>query len=63
MAITRMDKFNDISIPQTEYQANLKELSKSTIEQWLESFTREHMNHSTEIYELFKHWSYSNGIN
>lgn len=68
--IEGMDKFKDISIPQTEYQTNLKELSKSPIEQWLESFTREHMNDSkeciellgTEIYELFKHWSNSNGI-
>ena len=65
-----MDKFKDIPIPVTEYQTNLKELSKSPIEQWLESFTREHMNDSkeciellgTEIYELFKHWSNSNGV-
>ena len=68
--IEGMDKFKDISIPQTEYQTNLKELSKSPIEQWLESFTREHMNDAkeciellgTEIYELFKDWSNSNGI-
>ena len=68
--IEGMDKFKDISIPQTEYQTNLKELSKSPIEQWLESFTREHMNDDkeciellgTEIYELFKHWSNLNGI-
>jgi putative DNA primase/helicase len=65
-----MDKFKDIPIPVTEYQTNLKELSKSPIEQWLESFTREHMNDpkeciellGTEIYELFKDWSNSNGI-
>jgi hypothetical protein len=68
--IEGMDKFKDIPIPQTEYQTNLKELSKSPIEQWLESFTREHMNHSkeciellgTEIYELFKVWCNVNGI-
>ena len=68
--IEGMNKFKDIPIPQTEYQSNLKELSKSPIEQWLESFTREHMNDSkeciellgAEIYELFKHWSNSNGI-
>jgi len=65
-----MDKFKDISIPQTEYQTNLKELSKSPIEQWLESFTREHMDDGkeciellgTEIYEIFKHWCNTNGI-
>ena len=69
-SIDGMDKFKDIPIPQTEYQTNLKELSKSPIEQWLESFTREHMNNSkeciellgTEIYELFKQWCNSNGI-
>jgi len=68
--IEGMDKFKDIPIPLTEYQTNLKELSKSPIEQWLESFTREHMNDGkeciellgTEIYELFKDWSNSNGI-
>jgi hypothetical protein len=68
--IPGMDKFKDIPIPQTEYQTNLKELSKSPIEQWLESFTREHMNDSkeciellgTEIYELFKQWCNLNGI-
>ena len=68
--IEGMDKFKDIPIPLTEYQTNLKELSKSPIEQWLESFTREHMNDSKEciellgieIYELFKHWCNENGI-
>jgi hypothetical protein len=69
-SIEGMDKFKDISIPQTEYQTNLKELSKSPIEQWLESFTREHMNDNkeniellgSEIYGLFTHWCNSNGI-
>jgi len=69
-SIEGMDKFKDIPIPQTEYQTNLKELSKSPIEQWLESFTREHMNDSkeciellgTEIYDLFKQWCNNNGI-
>ena len=68
--IEGMDKFKDISIPQTEYQTNLKELSKSPIEQWLDSFTREHSNDITEciellgtdIYELFKLWCNKNGI-
>ena len=48
----------------------MKELSKSPIEQWLESFTREHMNDDkesiellgSEIYELFKNWCGENGI-
>ena len=36
-----MDRFGDLPIHQTDYHANLKELSKSPIEQWLESFVRE----------------------
>lgn len=68
--IKGMDKFKDIPIPQTEYQNNLKALSVSPIEQWLENFTREHGNYSeeniellgTEIYELFKTWCNENGI-
>ena len=68
--IEGMDKFKDIPIPQTEYQTNLKELSKSPIEQWLESFTREHINESKDcielsgkdVYDLFKQWCNDNGI-
>lgn len=46
----------------------MKELSKSPIEQWLESFTREHDDveiielFGIEIYELFKNWCNENGI-
>jgi phage/plasmid-associated DNA primase len=63
-----MDKFKDIPIPLTEYHTNLKELSKSPIEQWLESFTREQDDVETielfgiEVYELFKNWCSNNGI-
>ena len=68
--IEGMDKFRDIPIPQTEYQTNLKELSKSPIELWLESFTREHINeteecielYGKEIYDLFKRWCNENGV-
>lgn len=68
--IDGMDKFKDIPLPQTEYQTNLKELSKSPIEQWLESFVSEHCNDAeeyiellgNEIYELFKQWCSINGI-
>jgi sporulation protein YlmC with PRC-barrel domain len=68
--IDGMDKFKDIPLPQTEYQTNLKELSKSPIEQWLESFVSEHCNDTeeyiellgNEIYELFKQWCSINGI-
>ncbi len=66
--IPGMSNFKDIPIPQTEYQSNLKEISKSPIHQWLESFTREHYNEEeiellgSEIYERFKHWCCANGI-
>jgi hypothetical protein len=66
--INGMDKFKDISIPLTDHQSNLKELSKSPIEQLLESFTREHIDEDkvellgTEIYEKFKQWCNANGI-
>ncbi len=68
--IPGMDKFKDIPIPQTEYQENLKELSRSPIELWVESWTREHANDSIdsvelpgcEVYELFKQWCFDNGI-
>lgn len=66
--IEGMDKFKDIPIPITEYQTNLKELSKSPIELWLESFIREHDDveiielFGIEIYELFKNWCSENGI-
>lgn len=67
--IKGMDKFKDIPIPITEYQTNLKELSKSPIEQWLESFTREHIDKKeciellgSEIYELFNGWCALNGV-
>ena len=65
-----MDKFKDIPIPKTEYQNNLNELSQSPIEQWVESFTREHVNDhnkkiellGSEIYELFQRWCGTNGV-
>ena len=66
--IPGMANFKDIPIPQTKYQTNLKEISKSPIHQWLECFTREHYNEESiellgsEIYELFKQWCCVNGI-
>ena len=49
-SIPDMDKFNSIEIPSTQYQSNLKELSISPIEQWLESFTLQ--NYDKEFIEL-----------
>jgi hypothetical protein len=69
-SIPNMDQFKKIPLPQTDYQNNLKELSRSPIEQWLESFTREHIGNNNdnvelfgvEIYELFKTWCATNGV-
>ncbi len=67
-SISGMDKFKDIPIPQTNYQNNLKELSRSPIELWLESFTRDNNDKDevellgNEIYELFTSWCCNNGI-
>ncbi len=69
-SIPNMDTFHNLPIPKTEYQTNLKELSKSPIEQWLESFVREHSEDenkrielfSNDVYELFKQWCLTNGV-
>jgi len=67
--IEGMDKFNSIPIPQTEHQNNLKQLSITPIEQWLEAFTIEHHKKESvellgnETCNLFKNWCKSNGIN
>ena len=66
--IPDMDRFGDLPIPETSYHANLKELSKSPIEQWLESFVRENSDneevelYGNEIYNLFCEWCVNNGI-
>ena len=69
-SIPDMDKFKDIPLPQTEYQENLKELSRSPIELWLESWTREQSNNGiesvellgSEVFELFIQWCSDNRI-
>lgn len=66
--IPDMNRFGELPIPETDYQANLKELSKSPIEQWLESFVRENSDkeqvelYGNEIYNLFREWCADNGI-
>lgn len=67
-SIPDMDKFGTLPLPQTEYHSQLKELSVSPIEKWLEAFTitcsdRDIVEHRAEmIYEMFKHWCSKNGI-
>ena len=67
-SIEGMDKFGDIERPVTEYQNNMKELSRSPIELWLEHFTRENFNKEEvellgkDTYDLFKTWCTENDV-
>jgi putative DNA primase/helicase len=67
-AIPDMDAFNKIPMPCTEYQQNLKELSRSPIEMWLENLVYENWDKvrvellGTETCKLFKEWCDSNNI-
>jgi hypothetical protein len=61
-SITNMDAFTKQSIPVSNHQENLKELSMCPIEQWLKHFTEENFNKKeVELYgidacNLFKEW-------
>ena len=61
-SIPDMDKFGLIPMPQTEYQNNLKELSRSPLEQWIEKFVLENSDKeevkmaSTDLYGHFTKW-------
>ena len=66
--IPGMDKFGDIPIPHTDYQENLKQLSVSAPELWLEHLVRENINKETvsllgrEIYSMFCDYCGENNI-
>jgi len=61
-SIKNMEEFNKQSIPVSNHQENLKELSISPIEQWLQHFTRENFDKKevemvgTVACNLFKEW-------
>jgi hypothetical protein len=61
-SIPDMDKFGLIPIPKTEYQTNLKQLSRSPLDQWLEFFTLENSDKeevsmpSGDLYQHFSKW-------
>jgi hypothetical protein len=68
-SIEGMADFGKIPIPETEYQTNLKELSRTPIEQWLESYTRDNFDNEGDIelsgndaFHYFKVWSHANNI-
>lgn len=57
-----LDRFNSIAIPATEHQQNLKQLSKSPIECWIEDFVSRSTDNTTEqkssdLYSDFCSWS------
>jgi hypothetical protein len=67
-SIPDMDNFKEIPLPVTEYHKELKEMSKSPIESWLEHFTAQNIERdyielkSESIYEKFNEWCISSGI-
>ena len=68
--IPEMDKFGSLPKPHTEYQENLKQLSRSPIDMWLEDFTwRQSMLHKEKVEMLgletfsdFENWKKINNI-
>ena len=67
-SIPGMDNFKEIPMPITEYHKELKEMSKSPIESWLENFTAQNMDRdfielkTESIYEKFNEWCILSGI-
>jgi len=67
-SIPDMDKFGHLKTPETEYHKELKELSKSPIESWLEYFASQNQDRdyielkSQSIYEKFNDWAIENGL-
>jgi hypothetical protein len=67
-SIPDINKFESLPIPKTEYQNNLKELSLSPVEMWLESFTRNHINVEKvellgkDTFILFESWRKENNV-
>jgi hypothetical protein len=62
-SVPNMDKFGSLSIPSTEYQNDLKEMSLSPIEMWLKDYILENYYekepiklYGKEQYELFNVW-------
>lgn len=74
--LENLDRFNREEIPTTEYQEELKQLTISPIEKWVEYETRSYLNEKsgelidnnimeytcTEAYNNFKKWAVNNGV-
>jgi len=69
-SITGLENFHSSPKPQTEYQKNLKQLSRSPIELWLEDFTRRQSflgkdkveRIGTETFGDFEDWRKTNNV-
>ena len=68
-SIPDMDNFNKLELPNTEYQAELTQLSTSHIENWIKAYTLENYYektpkelHGQEQLKLFKDWCSKCGI-
>jgi hypothetical protein len=67
-SVPDMDKFNKIPMPCTEYQQNLKDLSRSPIEMWLEQLVYENWEKESvemvgkEAYKVFNKFCEERGI-
>ena len=62
-----LDTFNNFPIPRTEYQDDLKELSRSPIDMWIESFVSKQPVgvqeiESSKLYQDWANWKSQNGI-
>lgn len=63
-----LENFNSLPIPKTAYQNELKELSKSPIEAWLEDFTLENSDKAeivlsgTECFDSYRRWFDKNNV-
>lgn len=68
-SIPDMDKFNSLSMPVTQYQNDLKEMSVSPIESWIKDFTYDNFYEKEPIellgkdaYKMFCEWTKKCGM-
>jgi len=67
-SIPDMDKFGHLPMPVTEYQRELKKLTRCPVEMWLEQFTRDNMKLEAiewtgkKTYEEFSAWATQTNI-
>jgi hypothetical protein len=68
MSIPNMDSFETIPRPQTEYQKDMKEASRSYYDLWIEDYVRTNQDenelelYGTEQYSLFNQWCKKSNI-